>query len=273
MERCLASLVLQLSMLVACVHGKCDVRTEAFGHVQSEDGDYSNFDQRCWLLQPEGAVTVRVSFKSFETELDYDIMYVYDGADSTAPLLSPEEGYSGDDIPSALTSSGGSIFITFVSDFLIKMGGFTFAWTSDNGHLSEFWCGQSCEPAMLTNDLCDAACYNEQCTWDSGDCESTFCNATASCRTNQLGDGTCDPNCINAACSFDYQDCMCSNVIDKPYGFMTDGSNTSSDYESHAHKCWLLQLQGEGVSPNTGPSTRSQTLHMNQSERLQRAWW
>ncbi len=65
------------------------------------------------LIQPPNAVSVDLVFTQFNTEENKDVVWVYDGATTSAPLLGT---YSGNVIPPALTSSGGSMLIVFSSD-------------------------------------------------------------------------------------------------------------------------------------------------------------
>ena len=46
----------------------CETRTTRFGHIQSEDGSYSTFTERCWVLDPPDATTITLSFQRFDTE-------------------------------------------------------------------------------------------------------------------------------------------------------------------------------------------------------------
>ncbi|MEA1874536.1 MAG: C10 family peptidase [Bacteroidota bacterium] len=80
------------------------------------DGSGNNFywnDSDCeWLINPEGAEKIQLSFSSFETEVD-DILYVYDGLTDDAPLL---EQFSGNEIPATITSTGNALLLRFVTD-------------------------------------------------------------------------------------------------------------------------------------------------------------
>ena len=105
--------------LLAVPLSTCETRTTRFGHIQSEDGSYSTFTERCWVLDPPDATTVTLSFQRFDTEANYDVVRVYDGGDTSAPQLSPSRGFSGTAIPSQLTSTGGTMTVTFHSDYSI----------------------------------------------------------------------------------------------------------------------------------------------------------
>jgi len=56
-----------------------------------------------------------VTFTEFDTELDFDFMFVYNGATTEAPLLGM---FSGNDLPGPFTSTApdGSLTFEFISD-------------------------------------------------------------------------------------------------------------------------------------------------------------
>lgn len=88
----------------------------------SGSNNYTNNLSCSWLLAPTGATTVTLTFLSFSTELDYDFVKIYDGSNSSAPLLG---SYSGTTLPPVLTSSGATLFVQFTSDQSVVGGGFT----------------------------------------------------------------------------------------------------------------------------------------------------
>ncbi|KAL1498740.1 hypothetical protein AB1Y20_014050 [Prymnesium parvum] len=222
----------------------CDVLTAPYGHLQSENGDYENGNVRCWVIRPPGKRRIHLSFLSFETELSFDVVHVYDGGDPSAPLLSPLEGFSGMETPAPLSSTGGELLLTFQADYFFHLAGFTFAWTSDDGaDLPPPLCAPSCNATHDVGDgVCHAACFNAQCGWDGNDC-SLPCNATSKCDFYQVADGTCDPHCLVAGCGFDNQDCACNNTLTSPYGFASDGSDAQHDYNDSLRLCWQLKLE------------------------------
>ena len=67
------------------------------------------------MIQPDtlGADTLKLSFLEFRTELDKDILTVYDGTNTSAPVLG---SYSGQTLPATLTSTSGAFLLVFVSD-------------------------------------------------------------------------------------------------------------------------------------------------------------
>ena len=89
-------------------------------------GDYLNDANKTWVVYPSvpGDV-VTVTFTSFNTEATWDALYVYDGPDTTYPLINsgltmdpassfPGGGYYGTAIPGPFTSTDPSGVLTFV---------------------------------------------------------------------------------------------------------------------------------------------------------------
>jgi hypothetical protein len=107
---------------VQCLGGK---EIEALSGTL-EDGSgplysYADFADCSWLITPNDSVTgITLNFHRFETEAN-DSLTIFDGPDSSAPRLG---AFSGAEIPSPVTNSGGSMFIQFVSDGQGVAGGF-----------------------------------------------------------------------------------------------------------------------------------------------------
>ena len=80
-----------------------------------------------WLIQPVGAATITLTFTSFSTESGNDLVRVYDGNTTGAALLGT---FSGTSIPSAITSTGGSMLVSFITDGNTNSDGWTATYTS-----------------------------------------------------------------------------------------------------------------------------------------------
>ena len=93
----------------------------------SASNNYANNTSCSWLIQPTNAAAITLSFSSFNTELNYDGVIVYDGANNTAPALGQ---FSGTSIPNPVTSTGGSMYVEFLSDPAIRGQGWTANYTS-----------------------------------------------------------------------------------------------------------------------------------------------
>jgi hypothetical protein len=93
----------------------------------SASNNYANNTNCSWLIQPTNATAITLSFSAFNTELNYDGVIVYDGANNTAPVLGQ---FSGTSIPNTVTSTGGSMYVEFLSDPAVRGQGWTANYTS-----------------------------------------------------------------------------------------------------------------------------------------------
>ncbi|MCF8364200.1 MAG: C10 family peptidase [Bacteroidales bacterium] len=100
--------------------------------------NYQNNTECQWLIDPqneEDSVTnITLSFQRFNTETDVDFVKIYDGENSSAPLIGE---FSGDQIPNNITSSGNKMLVTFLSDDENTMPGFFATFESNQPS----WCG------------------------------------------------------------------------------------------------------------------------------------
>jgi len=106
----------------------------SFGQLQAQcsgdiydsggaSGNYSNNENISnTYFAPEGG-TITLTFNSFNVENNYDYLHVYDGADDSATLL---QSLTGTNNPGAITSSGNSLTVKFISDGIISAAGYHF---------------------------------------------------------------------------------------------------------------------------------------------------
>lgn len=90
-------------------------------------GDYSNDERSLYLIQPTGAGSVTITFNSFDVELDWDYLFIYDGATPNDSLIGK---YTGTTSPGTITSSGGSLLLEFRSDCATTAPGWEISYTS-----------------------------------------------------------------------------------------------------------------------------------------------
>ncbi|HZH87509.1 MAG TPA: N-acetylmuramoyl-L-alanine amidase [Brumimicrobium sp.] len=76
-------------------------------------GNYGNDERKLWLFEPTGAGSVTLTFTSFNLEANWDYMFIYDGANTNAPLIGKYTGTSG---PGSVTSNSGTLLVEFRSD-------------------------------------------------------------------------------------------------------------------------------------------------------------
>ena len=88
----------------------------------SGSSNYGNNMTCSKLIQPSGGEIIALTFTSFATEAGYDFVRVYDGATTSSTPLGT---YSGSSLPPVLTSSGGSMLITFTTDGSIAAAGWS----------------------------------------------------------------------------------------------------------------------------------------------------
>ena len=79
--------------------------------ISDGPGSYADNADCTWLISASGPVTV--TFSDFSTEPGYDYVALYDGASPSAMLL---QSFSGAALPTAVTSTGGTLKIRFTSD-------------------------------------------------------------------------------------------------------------------------------------------------------------
>ena len=83
---------------------------------------YGNNADCKWLIQPTSATSITLNFTNFDTELNYDGVIVYDGNNTSAPQLG---NFSGNTLPSSVTSTGGAMLVWFISDIAERKNGWT----------------------------------------------------------------------------------------------------------------------------------------------------
>ncbi len=120
------------------------------------DGDYSNNEDVVWTIEPDNVDDfVTVIFSEFDVESNWDALYVFDGPDTSSPLISsgnpptnsgfPAGGWYGTNIPGpfASTHPSGALTFQFLSDGSVTRPG----WVAD----------VVCAPVPPPNDLIENA--------------------------------------------------------------------------------------------------------------------
>lgn len=109
-----------------------------------DDGSHFSYywnDTDCeWLIAPDSADRISLTFSQFATQQDHDYLSIYDGQDANAPLIGH---YSGHDLPPAIVSSGNKLFLRFTTDSTVQDLGWTAGYQAiasgiDNSRESEY---------------------------------------------------------------------------------------------------------------------------------------
>lgn len=85
------------------------------------DGYGNNVDVT-WSITTAAETTITLDFVSFQTELNYDQLFIYDGSSASAHLLKTYSGYT---IPEPVHSSSNNLFLRFQSDDSLNYDGFS----------------------------------------------------------------------------------------------------------------------------------------------------
>ncbi len=99
---------------------------------------YWNNTHCSWIIKPQNATQIKLNFTSFNTEANNDILNIYDGENAQSSLLG---SFSGNMIPSEITSTGGSVYLEFNSNDTIQGLGWDLYYTTtvgiNNNHINQ----------------------------------------------------------------------------------------------------------------------------------------
>lgn len=152
--------------------GITNLNTSDFG-IFSDGSGSSNYcnNQECkWLIQPPQATSITLNFTEFGLEdaasdgTIYDAVEVYDGTTTSATLLGR---FTGSNLPAAITSSGGSMLVRFISDLEVTKQGFSAYYTSTQNAYCSGTNTTLTTPSGTFNDGSGANNYanNTNCSW------------------------------------------------------------------------------------------------------------
>jgi len=94
----------------------------------SGPSNYQNNSNCSWLIEPSITVAkIKLSFDVFGTENNNDVVTVYDGDNTSAPVLGT---FSGTTVPSLITSNTGKVLVTFTTNATGTASGWHASYTS-----------------------------------------------------------------------------------------------------------------------------------------------
>ncbi len=107
-----------------------------FGGATFTDGsginnNYQNNTDCQWLIQPIEGGVITLTFNDFNTEAINDTVVIYDGPNTSSPVLGR---FSGSTIPASLTSTSNSVLIRFVTNASVTSDGWSLSYLSSNAN-------------------------------------------------------------------------------------------------------------------------------------------
>ncbi len=110
--------------------GAGSMQTSCQGLLYDSGGpgaNYSDNTNSTITISPAGATNVTLFFSSFNFELNYDYLYIYDGPSTASPLIGQ---YTGSSLPNGgtITSTGASITLRQSTDPGVTASGFELEW-------------------------------------------------------------------------------------------------------------------------------------------------
>ncbi len=105
------------------------------GSIHDFGGPTKNYyanENYTWTIAPPNAGSLTLTFSSFDTENNFDKLYIYDGPTTSSPQIAGSP-FSGSAIPPTFTSSLGALTFKFTSDGADQRAGFNATYTCANG--------------------------------------------------------------------------------------------------------------------------------------------
>ena len=130
----------------------------------SGTSNYNDNSDCQWLIQPANGLPITLNFTSFDTEQGFDLVLVYDGTSTAANLIGT---FSGSAIPAAVTSTGSSMFVRFISDVSLTAAGWNAVYTTSTSSTSCSGLTTLTTPSGIVTDGSGTGNYgnNSNCTW------------------------------------------------------------------------------------------------------------
>jgi hypothetical protein len=145
------------------------LQTVNYTHGTIVDGsgpnNYGNNSNCQWLIEPTAEVISKLTlrFDAFETENTNDVVTIYDGNSTAAPVLAT---YSGSTLPANVVTTGPVAFVTFVSNASTTSPG----WQIEYRSSYPIYCSGITTLTTPTGSITDGSgsndySYNQTCRW------------------------------------------------------------------------------------------------------------
>ena len=146
----------------------CSAKTITVANGSFEDGsslrlNYDPNSNCTWLIDPADSVnTISLSFISFDVDPS-DSLYIFDGADDNAALLG---AFSGNSLPPGVNSTGGKMFLKFITDASAEAAG----WVAEFHSVYPQYCSGTATLTTPTGTISDGSGNNNYnnnaiCKW------------------------------------------------------------------------------------------------------------
>ncbi len=144
--------------------------TNLRGTLEDCSGPKANYQpdiNSSWLIAPQTAEDsvsyIKITFDRFNTESDNDVVRLYDGPDTNAPLLGE---FSGNNLPEEITSEGNQVLVTFTTNSTVEANG----WMLSYRAYQPTWCNGMIaltDPSGTFDDGSGSFYYNngQTCMW------------------------------------------------------------------------------------------------------------
>ncbi len=140
--------------------------TSSNGSVEDNSGagNYGNNQDCQWLITPDNAGSISITFSRLNTESGSDIITIYNGETTSSPVVGT---YSGTTLPSAINVSGPKALVRFQTNATIVEDGFLLNYNSTN---AETFCSATkllTTPSGSVSDGSASSNYNNKsyCRW------------------------------------------------------------------------------------------------------------
>ncbi|KAG7501129.1 hypothetical protein JOB18_040546 [Solea senegalensis] len=161
-----------------------DVRYDSSGVILSPGWpeSYPNLQMCSWSITVEKGYNVTVTFESFHTEREFDVLEIFDGPTPNSPTLATLSG----DLPTPfnLTTSGHQFLVRWSSDHGTNKKGFKIRYV---GEYQTLYCSTPDSPLHGSISSQSGGHVNSVVRWACDRGYRLIGNATASCRRTALG--------------------------------------------------------------------------------------
>jgi len=133
-------------------------RTSQVGSFEDGSGPQENYDENAdcsWLIAPQTATDsvtkIKINFAAMDTEPD-DVITIYDGPDTDAPILGT---FSGTTLPAdIITSTGNQVYVTFTADGDAVTGS---GWRLEYKSVLPSWCSGTTQLTATSGTIDDGS--------------------------------------------------------------------------------------------------------------------